>query len=380
MPEGVWVIYMEPKKVLVFGMTENPGGVESFLKNYYVHMDRESVQFDFLCNSYNPIAYEEEFQALGGKTIHFPPRHSHPIGFRHKLEQFFKEYAKEYAAIWVNVNSLANIDYLKLAKKYGIEKRIIHSHNSENMDSGLMGKLRGILHRQNKKKLAKWATDFWACSEGAAKFFYDDREAVVIHNAIDLERMSFSETKRKEFRDKLGVSEECIVVGNVGRLHFQKNQAFLLEIFAEYVKLQPTARLVLVGQGEDEAMLREKTDALGLSDSVIFTGVQYDIQGYMCAFDVYAFPSVFEGLGLVGLEAEANGLPVLAAERVIPTEIQLLSNFAFLPLEETKEAWAAKLDAQRQLGRIQDTEQIHQAFLKAGYDIRTEVNKLQERF
>ena len=135
------------KKVLVFGMTENPGGVESVIMNYYRNIDLKRVHFDFLCNSYEPIAYEDELTSNGAKCFHFVARSKNPIKYHKELKTFFKKHADEYSAIWVNVCSLANIDYLKLAKKYGISKRIIHSHNSENMDS----KLRGKLHEYNKK-------------------------------------------------------------------------------------------------------------------------------------------------------------------------------------------------------------------------------------
>ena len=134
-------------RILVFGMTENPGGVESFLVNYYRHIDRNKIQWDFLCNSHNPVAYEDELISLGGRCFHISARSADRQKYRQELDSVFKEHAKEWSAIWVNVCSLANIDYLKVAKEYGIEKRIIHSHNSQNMDNWL----RGLFHKWNKR-------------------------------------------------------------------------------------------------------------------------------------------------------------------------------------------------------------------------------------
>ena len=134
-------------KILVFGMTENPGGVESVIMNYYHYMDKNTFHFDFLCNSYNKIAFEEEIISNGSQTFHFPARSKNYKKYKKELKNFFENNASKYDAIWVNVCSLANIDYLKMAKKYGIKRRIIHSHNSQNMDS----RLRGILHKYNKK-------------------------------------------------------------------------------------------------------------------------------------------------------------------------------------------------------------------------------------
>lgn len=362
-------------RVLVFGMTENPGGVESFLINYYRHIDRSKIQWDFLCNSHNPVAYEEELVRLGGRCYHITARSDNRQKYRQELDTVFREHSNEWDAIWVNVCSLANIDYLKVAEKYGIKRRIIHSHNSHNMDS----KLRGLLHMWNKQRIGKFATDFWACSSDAANWFYSGetlQKVVVIHNAIDIERMRFDEEKRKTLRVKYGWQDKYII-GNIGRLHFQKNQSFALDVFAEYRKKNQNALLVLVGQGEDEQMLKEKTDQLGLKDSVYFAGVQSDIQAWLSSFDLFLFPSVFEGLGIAGLEAEANGLPTIASKRVIPQEVKINDNFYFIDLETGAEIWTKQLEKASRVGRTEYSE-IKMRFIGKGYDIDTETGKLEK--
>ena len=361
-------------RILVFGMTENPGGVESFLINYYRHIDKNKIQWDFLCNSHNPVAYEDELVRLGGRCFHITARSADRQKYRQELDSVFKEHAKEWSAIWVNVCSLANIDYLKIAKKYGIEKRIIHSHNSQNMDNWL----RGLLHKWNKRQIGKIATDFWACSEDAAKWFYSGetlKKAVVIHNAIDVERMRFDEEKRKAIRTKYGWKDKYII-GNVGRLHFQKNQSFALDIFAEYLKKNKNALLVLVGQGEDERMLKEKADKLGIKDSVYFAGVQSDIQAWLSSFDLFLFPSVFEGLGIAGLEAEVNGLPTIASKRVIPEEVKINDSFCFIDLEAGANAWSEKIEELSSVERAEYCD-VKKRFVEKGYDIDTETGKLE---
>lgn len=366
------------KKILVFGMTENPGGMESVIINYYRAINKNEFQFDFLCNSFEKVAYEDELIAMGGKTFHFPARSQDLKGYHKALTEFFKTHAKEYHAIWVNVCSLANIDYLKLAKKYGIKKRIIHSHNSQNMDS----RLRGILHRWNKRSIEKYATDFWACSEDSSDWFYKPElksKVVIIHNAIDLDKLSFDKEKRENYRSKLGW-EKAYVIGNIGRLHFQKNQQFLLDVFDEVVKLLPEAKLVLIGQGEDEMMLREKVEKLSLQDKVYFAGVQYDIKGWLSAFDFFLFPSVFEGLPIVGLEAQANGLPVLASKDVIPNELMINKNFSFISLSENPRVWAEKIIEMKNGESRIVSDEINCNFTNAGYNIKTEIEKLEILF
>ena len=358
--------------VLVFGMTENPGGVESFLMNYYRRIDRSRFHFDFLCNSYDPVAYEDEIHAMGGRTIHFTSRRQNPIRFRRELQTFFEKHAKEYQAIWVNVNSLANIDYLKMAKKYGISRRIIHSHNAQNMDT----RLRGMLHEANRGKVGSYATDFWACSDYAAKWFYAGRggkgslrhPAVVIRNAIDVEVIQAGIGRRDQYRAmagteamkamkamkdaESGTSGACgwsdkFILACIGRLHFQKNQKFAIDVLAKLLPVMPDARLLLIGQGEDEEMLRTHVRELNLEEYVYFAGVVTDVAGWLGASDFFLFPSVFEGLGIAGLESQAAGLPTLASSGVIPQDIAVTDRLQFYPLEKGPAAWAEQVSRMR---------------------------------
>lgn len=366
------------KKVLVFGMTENPGGVESVIMNYYRNIDLKRVHFDFLCNSYEPIAYEDELTSNGSKCFHFVARSKNPIKYHKELKTFFKNHADEYSAIWVNVCSLANIDYLKLAKKYGISKRIIHSHNSENMDS----KLRGKLHEYNKKRLWKYATDFWACSEEAAKWFYDEKllkKVVIIKNAIDINRVSFDEKKRQHYREKINAKDR-FVIGNVGRLHFQKNQSFLIDIFNDYLKEDSTAICILIGDGEDKHKLINKVKQYGIEDRVLFLGIQSDMQGWLSAMDLFLFPSIFEGLGVAALEAQGNGVPVLASKDVIPEEVKINNNFYFFDLKKSTEKWVRKISSMKKNVDRLELSEIKANFSKSGFDIDVEAKKIEKIF
>ena len=327
------------KKVLVFGMTENPGGVESVIMNYYRAMDRSQVQFDFLCNS-QTVAYEDEIQALGGVIYKIPARRDGRGAFAQALDQLMATHAGEYSAIWVNVCSLANIDYLKAAKKYGIPKRIIHSHNAANGDSFL----RGLLHLYNRRVVRKLATDYWSCSDEASRWFFGadimhHPRYRVIPNAIDATRYAPDPAQRQEYRRMLGV-EDALVVGHVGRFHFQKNHNFLLHVVAEMKRMEPKTRLLLVGQGSEMESIRGLTAQLELEDTVQFLGVRSDLEGPYQAMDVFVFPSKSEGLGVVLLEAQANGLPCVTSD-VVPHQVKVNDNLHFLPLEDGAQKWAS---------------------------------------
>lgn len=363
-------------KVLVFGMTENPGGVESFLMNYYRAFDRTKIHLDFLCNTLNAVAFEDELKAMGSTMYHIPMRRNNPIAFKRALKDVFEKYAEQYDAIWINVNSLANIDYLKMAKKYGIKRRIIHSHNAQNMD----GFARGVLHKINRKRIAHYATDFWACSELAADWFYHgvkDIKLIIIRNAIDVDRLAFSQEARDNIRRQYALKDDY-VLGNVGRLHFQKNQSFAIDVFEKFLKIEPKSKLVLIGQGPDEKKLKEKVASLGLQKKVLFAGVQTNISEWLSAFDLFLFPSKFEGLSISGLEAQANGVPVIASEGVNAPEIKINDNFHFFSLKASSEQWAQKISEIKVHDKREEKRKIDSGFEKSGFDLKVEAKNLEK--
>lgn len=356
-------------------LTQN-GGVESVIMNYYRNINRKNIQFDFLCNT-DVVAYEEEIKELGGSIFRITARSQNFKQYKQDMKSFFKENSKNYDTIWVNVCSLANIDYLKYAKKYGIKRRIIHCHNSKNMDSFV----RGLVHRYNKLFLKIYATDFWTCSEYASKWFYSKKiknsdKYQVIKNAINTEKFIFNKEIREEYRKKLDIKDK-LVIGNVGRFHFQKNHPFIIKVFSEIHKERNDSVLLLVGTGPDEAQIRQKVKEYNLEDSIKFLGGRDDVSELMQAMDIFLFPSLFEGLAVVVIEAQATGLPVFASDKVIPNEVNIDSKiFIFISLNNDEHIWAkAILDySENHNSRNSNSELIK----NAGYDIRTETIKLEE--
>ena len=361
------------KKILVFGITDNPGGIESVIMNYYRKIDRKNIQFDFLCNT-QKVAYSDEIEKLGGKIYRITARSVNRKKFYSELDEFFKNHSSEYEAIWVNICSLANIDYLKYAKKYGIKKRIVHCHNSQNMDS----KLRNVLHVINRLSIDKYATDFWTCNADSNNWFYGKKvvknnKIVEINNAIDVKKYEYNEKTRNRVRKENGWDDK-IVLGNVGRLHFQKNQIFALDIFSEFKKLHENAIFVLVGDGEDKEMLVQKTKELGIEDSVFFYGLRSDVPELLNGFDILLFPSLFEGLSLVLVESQCAKLLVMTSNTVSP-DTKMSDYIYFLDLNDLASKWASFMDDKyKKFNRSKVTNQISEL----GYNIDTEAKKLEE--
>lgn len=360
------------KRVLVFGITENPGGVESVIMNYYRRIDRDKIQFEFLCNT-KIVAYEEEIKSLRGIIHRIPARRDGRKEFAEALETFMQENAQKYCAIWVNVCSLANIDYLKAAKKFGIPKRIIHCHNADNGDSFL----RGQLHKMNRAQINKYATDFWSCSDEASKWFFGEKNMrsekyKLIYNAVDPDKFLPDADVREKYRKKLNC-EDKIVIGHIGRFHFQKNHKFVLEIMRDLVKAEKNVELLLIGQGELMEEMKTKVSDYGLEENVQFLGVRSDIPQLYQAMDLFLFPSVFEGLPIVLLEAQANGLPCVVSD-TITKQIQINENLYFKKLTDTSEDWADFiLNTALKKGRV-----TQDKFLKSPYNIKLQTEILEK--
>ena len=362
------------QKVLVFGMTENPGGVESVIMNYYRHLNKEKYQFDFLCNT-DVVAYEEEIKKMGGEIYRITARSKNRKQYKNDMNKFFKINSNKYAAIWVNVCSLANIDYLKYAKKYGIKKRIIHSHNSQNMDS----KLRSLLHKINKKFVHKYATDFWSCGDEAAKWFYSNKiiksdNYYLLNNAINTDKFKYNIQIREEYRKQLDVQDK-IVFGNIGRFHFQKNHTFIIKIFNEIQKIKPESVLLLIGAGEDEEMIKNMVNNYNIQDKVKFLGLRNDVEKIMQAMDVLLFPSLFEGLPVVLVEAQTSDLLIYASNTISPKS-KIKENMKMISLDLDEKEWSKIIidDLSKKYERTSDISEI----INNGYDINEEIKKFED--
>lgn len=360
------------KRVLVVGFTDNPGGIENVVMNYYRNFDRNKIQLDFLYST-DTIAFKEEIESLGGKVFRIAAKHNNYLQYKKDLKEFFKLNGKNYSSIWVNFCNITNLDYFKFAKKYGIKKRIIHAHNSQNMGSNL----KGILHKLYKIRLSSYATDFWSCSNDASHWFYykkniDSDKYVIINNAIDVEKFKYDENIRRKTR-KENNWDDKIVVGNVGRLHFQKNQMFALKVFKKFKNMHDNAIFVLVGEGEDKNILIDEAKALGIEKSVFFYGLRNDVPNLLNGMDIALFPSLFEGLSLSLVEAQCAKLLTISSNTV-SLDTKMSDYIYFLDLGKTPQEWAAFIEEKyMEFDRKNAINDIS----KKGYNIKKEVKKIE---
>lgn len=296
------------KRVLVWGLSNNRAGTEAVIYNYASHIP--DVAFDFLCYG-EPLSYSSLFEGGTNRYFVIPVKIDHPVAYTRELNKFMREHGHEYDVLWAHLNDISNIDILEKAAKCGIERRIVHAHNSSIPDYWITKLFTAL----NKKKFRRLPTDRWACSKAAGDFFYGSEPYKVLPNMVDAEKVSFSEEKRKALREIYRI-EQQFVIGTTGRLVPQKNPMFLIELLPSILENRPNAVLMFVGEGILEPDMRRRAKELGLDDRVRFCGVQSDIQAFLSAFDVFAFPSLYEGLPVSLLEAQFNGLPCVISEGI----------------------------------------------------------------
>lgn len=362
-------------RVLQVGMTRNLGGIETYLIEQFRHLDKSKIDYDFvnITGEYS-ICYEDEILASGSKIFKVVSRHKNPLLHYWQWFNILLQNKGVYDVIVLNTNSLEYVFPLVLGKIFGIPVRVIHSHNSgfENKQ----GLARRLLVGMNKKLLAWSANLRFACSQFAGQWMFKDNPYYVIYNAIDIHKYDADLIVREETRNALGLHTELTLL-HVGRFSYQKNHSFLLDIFKEVHGIQPDSVLLLVGDTTEESEflteVKRKIKAYGLENVVRLLGRRDDVNKIMQAADVLVMPSFFEGLTVVGIEAQASDLPLLLSDTVTK-ELGLLPSTQFISLEAGPTAWAEAIVNSKQHNRQSRYEELK----AAGYDIGNETERVEK--
>ena len=356
---------MKPIRVLHVVTYMGRGGLETMLMNYYRHIDRKKIQFDFLVHRYFEADYDVEIESMGGRIYHVSRLIPWSRSYREKLQVFFKSHP-EYEIVHVHQDCLSSVA-LKVAKECGVPVRIAHSHNS-NQDKNF----KYLIKRYYMRKIPNYATHLFACGKDAGDWMFGKNSYQILHNAIDTKIYQYDYQKRKESRTKLGIGEE-LLIGHVGRFRLQKNHVFLIDIFAEIVKQQPDSKLLLVGDGDEKEKIQVKIEQLQLQKNVLLLGARSDVNELMQAMDVFVFPSLYEGLPLTMIEAQAAGLPCVISDS-IPRECVITKGLvSYKGLNEGAKEWAAHILTRAKEKRVTHDEEMKQS----GYDVNEEVKRLE---
>lgn len=340
------------------------GGAEAMIMNWYRHIDREVVQFDFLVRSVRNV-FADEIASYGGRVFVMPPYPSQYFANKRETDRFFAEHGKEYAGIHVHGNALLYVNVFPIAKRNGINLRIFHSHSTSTSSKYLP------LHIFNRLRIDRMATDFLACSKAAGAWAFRGHDYTVINNGVMTEHLVFDENKRKLVRNQLKIADET-VYGHIGRFEPVKNHVFLLEVFEKILQKDENSILLLLGDGKLVDQIKEMADQKKIAHKVRFAGRQKEVGDFLSAMDVFLLPSHHEGLGIVAVEAQASGLPCLLSD-TIPHEVELTNLVKFLPISDP-DVWVETALNMNGTLRRNTQEEI----VRAGYDIKQSTQFLEK--
>lgn len=366
----------EPKRILHIVGAMNRGGTETMLMNLYRHIDKEKIQFDFVSFSQEEAHYDKEIISLGGKIIRISPPSI--LNYKKAINDM-KKVIKEYGPYEVvHAHTLFNSGFaMKAAKELNIKTRITHAHTTLDNESTIVRK---IYTNHMRKSIIKNSTHLLACSNEAGRYLFGEKSLnnknyTFFSNLIDYNKvLNVDKNKVEEFKDEYNLKDK-IVIGHVGTLKQSKNQKFLIEITNYLVKENKDIRLLLVGDGSMRHDLEEIVKKYNLQEYVVFTGIREDVEVALHSMNIFAFPSIYEGLGLVLLEAQSAGLPCLVSEAIQPEADLGIGLVKKLNLSDGIEKWSQKVLSLAKESKL-DSNIIAEAFENSDYSVEKCLNKL----
>jgi len=353
-------------RVLVYGMSDNMGGIESYILNYYRHMDHQLISFDFVTD-YTHIAHENLLKDWGCAVYHIPKKKAHIAAHIRELRKLLQQHAA-YDLLYCNVISASVLITLLGTRHTSVHTPIVHSHN----DSA-----HHILSHVICKNLLRFKRlEAFACSYEAGKFMFGNRKFRVINNAIEVDSFRRSSRAQSELQRECAITDSQLIVGHIGKFCYQKNTLFLLHVFAKLVEIQPNSVLLLVGEGEDYDKVKALIKLLDIEKQVRLLGRRSDIPDLLQVMDVFLLPSRFEGFPLVGVEAQAAGVPCLFSSEITQA-IAITDLVEFQSLKASPEVWAASICSVAEKGKDHTA---YKDIIEAGYDIAHEAQALEQLF
>lgn len=360
-------MYKIPIRILQIVSTMDMGGIETMLMNYYRSIDRSEIQFDFLVHREQVGYYEEEILSLGGRIYRAPRLSPKTILTYSKWLKTFYEDHDEYRIVHSHLDALSGIP-LRIAKAANIPNRIAHVHTSNfNFDNKFI--MRKILSRF----LPLYASHLMACSNQAGKFYYGKKDFVVLPNSIDVERFKYDEGARIKLRNELNLGSK-IAIGHIGAFRKEKNHKFIIRLAEEIKKKRLNYKVLLIGDGALRNEIEILAHKKNLREYVQFLGLRSDVNKWMSAFDVLIMPSIYEGLSLALVEAQANGLMCIASTRVA-RDVNLTPLVKNLELNDLN-SWIEQLGRASMAARTM----YYDDMLNSAYSIKNSTNMLSDNY
>jgi glycosyltransferase involved in cell wall biosynthesis len=353
------------KRILVIITTAftATGGLASVMLNYYRSLDKKGVQIDFASTNTITPDLNDEIQKNGSKYYQLPKRKN--------IIRYWKAVkclSRNYDVVHLHANSSTAVIELSAAKNAGVPKRIHHNHTSKTQHPFI----NALLHPMFMHSF----TDAIACSQLAGDWLFGKNNYKILRNAINIAKFEYNNDARVLIRNEFGIKEEDFVVGHIGKFMDAKNHEFLIKVFAEYHLKHPNSKLLLVGDGEWRSKVESWVADSGCADSIILAGLRSDIPAIVQAMDIFVFPSIYEGMPLTVLEAQASGLPCLISSNVT-NDVNIGQDVKMKDLTDGVKDWADSIDSfDYALSREVRCHNNYELITKAGYNIENEANEL----
>nr|WP_308650378.1 glycosyltransferase family 1 protein [uncultured Agathobacter sp.] len=358
-------------KVLHYVSIMNRGGQETFIMNVFKAIDKKKVTFDFLCTINEKGAYDDDITGLGGKIFSLELGHYkiQLVDRLYALSKFLRTHNNEYKVFHIHTqHAMDGFLNAVVAKNAGIKKVIVHSHSTSTL-------YHPMLHMMFRPFLRNLHIYRFACSELAGQWLFGKHAKYkIIRNGIDINRFSYSTSVRKRVRLENDWQGNT-VIGHVGSMTYPKNHEFIIDVFAEYVKKNPKAILVLVGDGPFKTKIETKIKSLKIEEKIRLMGSRSDIYNIDQGIDLFLFPSHYEGLPVVLVEAQCTGLKCLISDVITP-EIDLTQNIYRMSLNEDIEAWVEMID--KIISTLDKRQSMSSAVQLAGFDIKNTAEELEK--
>jgi len=370
---------IEKKIVVEYAEKWTSGGIESYVLNLVKRLDREKFIVRIVVAQKETDIYDEELAKYGTKVeCILPDIYENPITRMIENRKLFVKYFSEHQCdvLHLHICQGVALGYAKMAKKLGIPRVISHCHNTDFGDGNRF--IKSVGHELGKLLYAKYPDVYIACSDLAAMWLYPKKimERVIISKYIvEVDKFLFSEDDRLEIRNRYDLDDKTKVFLNIGRLHYQKNQMFLLNVFKKYHAFDKVAKLIIIGTGELEDDIHSYVNNNGLSSSLIFVPKTREVSKFMSASDYFLLPSLYEGNPVVGTEAQANGLPCLFSD-TITKSASVLDSSNFLPISSI-DIWVEamqKLECISAVNRKASLENMK----NAGYDVSLQISGMEQ--
>lgn len=335
----------EPIRILNLFTIMNRGGAETMVMNYYRTIDKNKIQFDFMVHRQERGAYDDEIEAMGGRIFRMCPIYPQNL-FRYQqmLKKFFDNHP-EYQILHSHMSELGYFAF-KEAIKHNVPVRICHAHSSPNFKiESFKEKLKVLPREILARGMRKLSTDFFVCSKIAGDWLFgkkNENKFIMMNNAVNASSFAYDKKTADKIKSEMKWKNK-IVVGHVGRLIIPKNHTFLIDIFQQFHVKHPQSILVLVGDGDQRENICNKIKKLNLEDSIILLGFRSDTANLYKAFDIFVFPSLYEGLPVSLVEAQSAGLSCIVSD-TISTQAQILSNYSILSLKDSPEIWVNEME------------------------------------